>query len=62
MKAASMKIISVQSGLWEMGKANAVASAMLNEHPEIKAILCANDTWRWGRWPRSRQPARLARF
>jgi ribose transport system substrate-binding protein len=48
MKAASMKIVSVQSGLWEMGKANAVASAMLSEHPEIKAILCANDNMALG--------------
>lgn len=48
MKAAEIKIVTVQSGLWEMGKANAVASAMLSEHPEIKAILCANDNMALG--------------
>jgi len=48
MKAAGIKIVTVQSGLWEMGKANAVASAMLSEHPEIKAILCANDNMALG--------------
>jgi ribose transport system substrate-binding protein len=48
MKAAGLNIVSVQSGLWEMGKANAVASAMLSEHPEIKAILCANDNMALG--------------
>jgi ribose transport system substrate-binding protein len=48
MKAAGIKIVTVQSGLWEMGKANAVASAMLSEHPELKAILCANDNMALG--------------
>src|SRR5205814_2550375 len=48
MKAAGMKIAGVQSGLWEMEKANAVASAMLSEHPELKAILCANDNMALG--------------
>jgi ribose transport system substrate-binding protein len=48
MKAAGINIVGVQSGLWEMDKANAVASAMLSEHPEIKAILCANDTMALG--------------
>src|SRR3954463_16725684 len=48
MKAAGMKIVSVQSGLWEMEKANAVATAILSEHPEIKAILCANDNMALG--------------
>jgi ribose transport system substrate-binding protein len=48
MKAAGMKIVSVQSGLWEMEKANAVATAILSEHPETKAILCANDNMALG--------------
>jgi ribose transport system substrate-binding protein len=48
MKAAGMNIVSVQSGLWEMEKANAVAGAMLSEHPQLKAILCANDNMALG--------------
>jgi ribose transport system substrate-binding protein len=48
MKAAGMKIVSVQSGFWEMEKANAVASAMLSEQPQLKAILCANDNMALG--------------
>ena len=48
MKAAGMNIVSTQSGSWEMEKANGVASAMLSEHPEIKAILCANDNMALG--------------
>ena len=48
MKAAGIKIATVQSGEWEMGKANAVASAMLSEQPELKAILCGNDNMALG--------------
>ncbi|MGZ5529444.1 MAG: substrate-binding domain-containing protein [Limisphaerales bacterium] len=48
MKAAGMKIVTVQSGNWEMEKANNVASAMLSEHPDLKAILCANDNMALG--------------
>lgn len=48
MKAAGMKILSVQSGLWEMDKANTVAAGILSEHPQLKAILCANDNMALG--------------
>jgi ribose transport system substrate-binding protein len=48
MKAAGMNIVSVQSGNWEMEKANAVATAMLSEHADLKAILCANDNMALG--------------
>jgi len=48
MKAGGMNIASVQSGNWEMEKANAVAAAMLSEHPDLKAILCANDNMALG--------------
>ncbi|MGU7769250.1 substrate-binding domain-containing protein [Burkholderia sp. MR1-5-21] len=43
MKAGGMKVVSVQSGEWEIDKGNAVASAMLNEYPNLKALLCGND-------------------
>ena len=48
MKAAGMKIVSTQSGYWEMDKANNVAAAMLSEHADLKAILCANDSMALG--------------
>jgi len=48
MKTAGMNVVGVQSGLWEMDKANAVATAMLSEHPQLKAILCANDNMALG--------------
>jgi len=48
MKAAGMHIVSSQSGYWETDKANAVAAAILTEHPELKAFLCANDSMALG--------------
>jgi ribose transport system substrate-binding protein len=48
MKAAGMKVVSVQSGDWEMEKANSVASALLSEHADLKAILCDNDNMALG--------------
>lgn len=48
MKAAGMDIVTTQSGDWEMEKANGVAAAMLSEHPDLKAILCANDNMALG--------------
>ena len=48
MAAAGMNIVGVQSGLWEMEKANGVAAAMLSANPELKAILCANDNMALG--------------
>ena len=48
MKAAGVSIVSVQSGDWEMEKANSVAGALLSEHPDLKAILCANDNMALG--------------
>lgn len=48
MKAAGMNIVTTQSGDWEMDKANNVAAAILSEHPDLKAILCANDNMALG--------------
>jgi len=48
MNAAGMNIVSSQTGYWETDKAQPVASAMVNEHPDLKAILCANDSMALG--------------
>jgi ribose transport system substrate-binding protein len=48
MKAAGMNIVAVQSGYWEMDRANNVAAALLSEHADLKAILCANDNMALG--------------
>ncbi|MCX8157577.1 MAG: sugar ABC transporter substrate-binding protein [Verrucomicrobiae bacterium] len=48
MKAAGMKVVSSQSGYWETDKANKVAAAIINEYPNLKAFLCANDSMALG--------------
>jgi len=48
MKAAGIDIVSSQSAYWEMDKASQLVSAMVTEHPDIKAVLCANDSMALG--------------
>lgn len=48
MKAGGMKIVSSQPGFWETDKANQVAAAVLTEHPDLQAFLCANDSMALG--------------
>jgi ribose transport system substrate-binding protein len=48
MAAVGANVVSVQSGQWEMDKANAVAAAMLREHPDLRAILAGNDNMALG--------------
>jgi ribose transport system substrate-binding protein len=48
MKEAGMTIVTVQSGNWEMEKANNVAAGILSEHADIKALLCSNDNMALG--------------
>jgi ribose transport system substrate-binding protein len=49
MLEAGMKVLSpIQSGQWETAKANTVAAGILSEHPQLKAILCANDSMALG--------------
>mgnify|MGYP000872184189 FL=1 len=48
MNGSGMNIVSSQTGYWETDKARPVASALINEHPDLKAILCANDSMALG--------------
>lgn len=48
MKAVGVNVVAVQSGQWEMEQGNTVASAMLREHPDLKALLCGNDNMALG--------------
>jgi ribose transport system substrate-binding protein len=48
MKAAGMDIVSSQSGHWEMDKANQVVSGVIIKHPQLKAVLCSNDSMALG--------------
>lgn len=48
MRAAGTKIVTSQTGKWEMDEANQVVGAILPGYPELKAILCANDSMALG--------------
>jgi ribose transport system substrate-binding protein len=48
MLANHIEIVSSQTGYWETDKAQPIASALVNEHPDLKAILCANDSMALG--------------
>jgi ribose transport system substrate-binding protein len=48
IEAAGLRLAASQSGDWEMAKANQVAAALLGEHPQLKALLCANDNMALG--------------
>ena len=47
-RAAGLRIVRSQTAQWEAARANQVVSAILSEHPEVKAILCANDSMALG--------------
>jgi ribose transport system substrate-binding protein len=48
VKAAGLNLVAVQSGQWEMERANTVAAALLNAHPNLKGIFCGNDNMALG--------------
>jgi ribose transport system substrate-binding protein len=48
MAAVGASVVGVQSGQWEMDKANTVASALLREHPDLRALLAGNDNMALG--------------
>lgn len=48
MGAAKINVVGVQSGQWEIAQGNTVASGMLREHPDLKALLAGNDSMALG--------------
>jgi len=44
MKDAGMKIVSSQTGRWEQDAAMEVAGGIVTRYPQLKALLCANDS------------------
>jgi ribose transport system substrate-binding protein len=48
MARAGMRIVSSQTANWETSQASQVAAAMLTAHPDLKALLCANDSMALG--------------
>ena len=48
IKEANLKLVDSQTGHWETDDANKVFSAMLISHPNLKAVLCSNDSMALG--------------
>jgi ribose transport system substrate-binding protein len=48
MKSWQIEIATSQSGYWETARANQVASSIITEQPDLKAVLCANDNMALG--------------
>lgn len=48
VQAAGLQIASSQSAEWETGLANTISSSMLQEKPDIKAIMACNDSMALG--------------
>ena len=43
MARVGANVVSVQDGNWHQAKASTIASAMISEYPNLKALLCSND-------------------
>lgn len=48
LNAAGLKVVSSQSGRWEMPEAEKIVGGMIREHPDLKGVLCANDSMALG--------------
>jgi ribose transport system substrate-binding protein len=48
MRAAGANIVASQSGNWETAKANLVAASIITEQPDLRAMLCSNDSMALG--------------
>jgi len=48
MKAAGMVVATSQTAYWETDKANKLARDIITSHPDVKALLCANDSMALG--------------
>lgn len=48
MKPAGIKVAVSQTAYWETDKANQIARDIITSHPDIKALLCANDSMALG--------------
>jgi ribose transport system substrate-binding protein len=59
MHAAGIVVVDVQSAHWEQDEANAVAAAMMREHPDLKAILASNDNMALGAASAVRQAGKI---
>ena len=48
MKSAGMRIISSQAANWETDKSSQILAALIIDQPDLKGVLCANDSMALG--------------
>ena len=48
IKEGGLELVASQAGNWEMSRANQVAAALLTAHPDLRGLLCANDSMALG--------------
>ena len=48
VRDARLRLVASQAADWDTAKANQVAAAVVSEHPDVKALLCANDNMALG--------------
>ncbi|MFC1853478.1 sugar ABC transporter substrate-binding protein, partial [candidate division CSSED10-310 bacterium] len=48
MNKAGLNIVSSQTAYWETAKAFQCVAALITEHPDMKGVLCANDSMALG--------------
>jgi ribose transport system substrate-binding protein len=58
MRDVGMVVAAVQTANWEQDQAHTVSSALLREHPDLKAILASNDNMAIGAAAAVRQAGR----
>jgi len=62
MAAVGAKIISVQDGSWHQAEASTIASALISEYPNLKALLCSNDNMAIGAVAALRQAGKIGQI
>ncbi len=62
MAAVEAIVVSVQDGNWHQAKASTIASAMIAEYPNLKALLCSNDNMAIGAVAAVRQAGRTGQI
>ena len=58
MSEVGAAVVSIQSADWEQSKAATIVAAILSENPNLKALLCANDSMALGAVAAVRQAGR----
>ncbi|MDH3266560.1 MAG: sugar ABC transporter substrate-binding protein [Gammaproteobacteria bacterium] len=62
MAAVGASIVSVQDGSWHQAEASTIASALISEYPNLKALLCSNDNMAIGAVAAVRQAGKIGQI